>query len=126
MGIGTEPPRRQGLAVKHVTAVALFLAAVIVYAAADLGADDLWGSLLFFAIGFVFGLALGEWWAVLLCALWLIAAVLFPDPDSGVGGTAWMVGLVFVPLSGVAVALGVGARQRFGRVAVRAPYSKSG
>ncbi len=105
---------------KPVTVAALFLATVSVFTAADLGADGLWGSLLFFAIGLVFGLALGEWWAVLLPALWLITAVLFPDPDSGVGGTLWMVGLVFVPLSGAAVALGVGARRLFGRVAVRA------
>jgi hypothetical protein len=107
--------------VKHVTAVALFLATVIVYAAADLGADDLGASLLFLAIGLVFGLAVGEWWAVLLAALWLVAAMLFPDPDSGVGGTLWLVGLVFVPVSGVAVALGVGARRLFSRGSARIP-----
>ena len=64
--------------------------------------------------GFVVGLVIGRWWALVLALLVPLAFV--PLGDDSDGDPAWMWGLVlYAPPAFVGLVLGVGARQAMSR-----------
>ena len=78
--------------------------------------EDAYVIPLFIAIGLAPGLIAGEWWVLALSLVWIPAAAISPDPDSGVSGTVALVAFINVPLTAALLAVGVAIRRSFARV----------
>ncbi len=61
--------------------------------------------------GLIFGILIGEWWAMLLAFSWLPVALINPDEEAGVAGTIYLVLLISIPLNALFIAGGVAIRR---------------
>jgi hypothetical protein len=108
---GSAPPRGICRWVLRVLAIAAYAG---LFAAIWLAPqEDAYVVPLFIAIGLVPGLIAGEWWGLPLSLVWIPAAAISPDPDSGVSGTVALVAFINVPLTTVLLAVGVALRRGF-------------
>jgi hypothetical protein len=70
------------------------------------------GIALFFAIPFVFGIFIGEWWAILLALTILLVAVAYPSVEEGDVDATFEAALYYgVPLTALPLAIGVTLRK---------------